>query len=100
MKTCQKRKRQRMGHRGRRMRRGERPGGPETFRLGRALSFFEQLETKRQTIVDQLDRPEFETIRPTLVGELKALDEMIAAYVQHFELSSIVSEVPHDEGNE
>mgnify|MGYP003482594914 CR=1 FL=1 len=49
--------------------RGGRRGGKgsaQTFRRGRAVLFYQQLETKRETIKRQLESPEFETIRPVL----------------------------------
>lgn len=44
------------------------------------------LHLKRATLKQQLDQPEFESIRPILVGELKAIDMVINEFVQLFEI--------------
>lgn len=71
-------------HRGRR-RGGE--GGPKTFRRGRALAFLERMHLKRSTIKEQLEQPEFQSIQPILVGELKSIDMVISEFSQLFEIN-------------
>ena len=75
--------------------RGRRHGGEEgvhqrgakTFRRGRAIAFLERMYLKRSTIKQQLDQPEFQSIEPILIGELKAIDTVISEFVQLFEIN-------------
>ncbi|WP_102271965.1 hypothetical protein [Cytobacillus massiliigabonensis] len=60
--------------------------GPKTFRRGRAIAFLEMMNLKRDTIKQQLEKPEFQSINPILVGELKAIDMVINEFKQLFEL--------------
>lgn len=60
--------------------------GAQTFRRGRALHFLERLELKRETLAAQLEENAFESIRPVIAGELKAVDGIIREFVQVFEL--------------
>lgn len=60
--------------------------GAKTFRRGRAISFLERMDIKRSTIMQQLDKPEFQSIQPILVGELKAIDMVISEFTQLFEI--------------
>ncbi|REE68067.1 hypothetical protein A8990_13956 [Paenibacillus taihuensis] len=46
---------------------------------------------KRATLLRQLDAPEFQDIRPTVLGELKALEAVIDEYAQHFEIHELES---------
>jgi len=62
-------------------------GGPKTFRRGRAIAFLERMHLKRSTIMQQLDQPEFLSIQPILVGELKAIDMIINEFIQLFEIN-------------
>ncbi len=66
--------------------RGKGSRGPKTFRRGRAVAFLQMMQLKRSTIKQQLDEPEFESIRQVLVGELKAIDMVINEFVQLFEI--------------
>lgn len=78
------------GHRGGHGHRAElmekRSQGAKTFRRKRALSFLENLETKRETLKAQLETPELQSINQLLVGELKATETIINEFVQAFEL--------------
>jgi hypothetical protein len=60
--------------------------GPKTFRRGRAIAFLEMMNLKRETIRQQLEQPEFQSINQILVGELKMLDLMINEFTQLFEI--------------
>ncbi len=60
--------------------------GAKTFRRRRAIDFLERMQLKRSTIKQQLDKPEFQSIHPILVGELKAIDMVIDEFVQLFEI--------------
>jgi hypothetical protein len=60
--------------------------GPKTFRRGRAIAFLEMMKLRRSTIMQQLDAPEFQSIHPILVGELKAIDLVIVEFSQLFEI--------------
>lgn len=75
-------------HRGERHRgkEGSHHRGPKTFRRGRAIAFLERMNLKRSTIKQQLDKPEFQSIQPILVGELKAIDMVINEFIQLFEI--------------
>ena len=75
----------REGHHGGERHRG-REHGPKTFRRGRAIAFLEMLNLKRDTIKQQLEKPEFQSINQILVGELKAIDLVINEFMQLFEL--------------
>lgn len=69
--------------------------GPKTFRRGRAIAFLEMMNLKRATIKQQLDAPEFQSIHPILVGELKAIDMVINEFIQLFEIhESEATEIP------
>lgn len=76
-----------MKHKGRH-RRGEdmHNRGAKTFRRGRAISFLERLEVKRDTLKKQLETLELQTINPILVGELKAIEMIIDEFIQVFDL--------------
>ncbi|MGE7623417.1 hypothetical protein ACQKMD_10250 [Viridibacillus sp. NPDC096237] len=65
---------------------GSHQRGPKTFRRGRAIAFLERMNLKRSTIKQQLDKPEFQSIHPILVGELKAIDMVINEFIQLFEI--------------
>ncbi|WP_338448150.1 hypothetical protein R4Z09_18125 [Niallia oryzisoli] len=70
--------------------------GAKTFRRGRAIAFLERLKVKRATIMEQLDKPEFQSIQQVLVGELKAIDMMMNEFSQLFEIEeSEVMETPN-----
>lgn len=60
--------------------------GAKTFRRGRAIAFLDRMNLKRSTIQQQLDKPEFQSIQPILVGELKAIDMVINEFTQLFEI--------------
>lgn len=67
------------------VRRG-RSEGAQTFRRGRALHFLERLELRRRTLAAQLEESAFESIRPVIAGELKAVDAVMQEFIQVFEL--------------
>ncbi|WP_174818552.1 hypothetical protein [Paenibacillus kobensis] len=71
-----------------RHREGEQHGGKgaQTYRRGRIVLFLEQMNNRRATLQRQLTQPAFESIKPILVGELKALEQVIEDYIQLFEL--------------
>ena len=60
--------------------------GPKTFRRGRAIAFLEMMNLKRATIKQQLEQPEFQSIEPILIGELKAIDMVINEFIQLFDI--------------
>lgn len=63
--------------------------GAKTFRRARALAFLERLQVKRDVLKKQLETVELQTLHPSIVGELKAVEEMMAEYVQLFELHEV-----------
>ncbi|GAB6258589.1 hypothetical protein [Peribacillus sp. N1] len=73
-------------HVGRHKDHGSHHRGPKTFRRGRAIAFLEMMNLKRSTIMEQLDKPEFQSINQILVGELKAIDMLINEFIQLFEI--------------
>mgnify|MGYP001323211168 CR=1 FL=1 len=60
--------------------------GAKTFRRGRVLAFLERMKLKRDTLKKQLETPELQSIRPILVGELKAIDMVIEEFIQMFDI--------------
>lgn len=58
----------------------------QTFRRGRVLMFLERLQVQRDTLMQQLKLPEFQSIAPIITGELKAVDQMMQEYIRTFEL--------------
>lgn len=89
-------------HRGERHkgRGGSHERGAKTFRRGRAIAFLERLTLKRLTIMQQLEKPEFQSIQPILVGELKAIDMVISEFTQLFEIhENEVTEIPGSDEN-
>lgn len=74
------------GGRGRHPHHDHQARGPKTFRRGRAIAFLEMIQLKRKTIKQQLEASEFESIKPILIGELKALDMVINEFTQLFDL--------------
>ena len=96
-KTEQGKQRHHCGEGHRRSEHCEHKGGAKTFRRGRAISFLEQLNIKRETLKQQLVSSELQTINPIIIGELKAIELVINEFVQLFELhefESLEGELP------
>jgi hypothetical protein len=70
--------------------RKERSHSAQTFRRGRAIAFLEKLNVKRSTLVQQLDQPEYASIKQVISGELKATDAIIQEFIHTFELFEAV----------
>lgn len=66
--------------------------GAKTFRRGRAMDFLEKLQVKRTTLQQQLEAGQFQEIKPVILGELKAIESIIAEYTKHFELHEVKNE--------
>ena len=64
----------------------------QTFRRGRAIAFLDRMNIKRATLLQQLDQPEFDSIRQVICGELKATDAIIQEFIQAFELREVLAE--------
>ncbi|WP_239004857.1 hypothetical protein [Paenibacillus tepidiphilus] len=64
----------------------------QTFRRGRAIAFLDRLNVKRSTLHEQLNRPEYESIKPVISGELKATEAIIQEFIQAFELREMIQE--------
>lgn len=60
--------------------------GAKTFRRVRAINFLESMYVKRDTLKEQLNSPELQSINSTLVGELKAIEMVISEFSQVFEI--------------
>lgn len=74
----------------------EKRQGAKTFRRGRALAFYEMMQIKSNALKRQLETPELQSINPILVGELKAVESLMAEFAQLFELVE-VEEASKDE---
>ncbi|MGE7110147.1 hypothetical protein [Lysinibacillus sp. NPDC047702] len=74
--------------------------GPKTFRRGRAIAFLEMMNLKRATIKQQLEQPEFQSIEPILIGELKAIDMVINEFIQLFDIHESETEENSDTNEE
>ncbi|GAA4702796.1 hypothetical protein [Brevibacillus fulvus] len=61
----------------------------QTFRRGRAIAFLEILKVKRATLQQQLNQPEYESIKQVISGELKAVEAIIQEFMHAFELREI-----------
>ncbi|MBB3112828.1 hypothetical protein FHS18_004930 [Paenibacillus phyllosphaerae] len=64
----------------------------QTFRRGRAIHFLEKLHLKRATLLQQLNQPEFDSIKQVISGELKAVDTIIQEFIHTFELHEMPAE--------
>ncbi|WP_033843232.1 MULTISPECIES: hypothetical protein [Geobacillus] len=60
--------------------------GAKTFRRGRVLDFLQRLYVKRETLKQQLQSPELQSIHPVLTGELKAIEMVINEFIQSFDI--------------
>lgn len=67
--------------------------GAQTFRRGRALEFYRQLVTKRDTLKRQLEAPELQSIHPVIAGELKATEAIMNDFVGLFQLNELLENV-------
>ena len=75
-----------------RKRRHRRSGGGQgakTFRRGRALSFYEKLIVRRDTLKQQLESQQLQSIQQVIAGELKATEAIINEFIAAFELDEI-----------
>ena len=66
--------------------------GAQTFRRGRALEFYRQLEMKRSTLQQQLESAELQSIHPVIAGELKATEAIMNDFVGLFQLNELLEE--------
>lgn len=57
------------------------------------IAFLEKLNVKRSTLLRQLNQPEYESIKPVISGELKAVDAIIQEFIHTFELSEASTDV-------
>ena len=69
-----------------------RPKGAQTFRRGRALEFYRQLEMKRSTLKQQLESTELQSIHSVIEGELKATEAIMNDFVGLFQLNELLEE--------
>lgn len=63
--------------------------GAKTFRRGRALAFYERLIVKRDTLKQQLESQELQSIQQVIAGELKATESIMNDFKAAFELEEI-----------
>ena len=78
-------------------RRGRRHNGAQTFRRGRALAFYQQLMVKRETLKQQLESTELQSIHPMIAGELKATESIINEFKAAFELEELAGETAKEQ---
>ncbi|MCH7323617.1 2-keto-3-deoxygluconate kinase [Solibacillus sp. MA9] len=71
--------------------------GAQTFRRGRALEFYRQLETKRDTLKKQLAVPELQSIHPVIAGELKATEAIMNDFVALFQLNEFLENAQQED---
>ncbi|KGR75265.1 hypothetical protein CD33_11105 [Ureibacillus sinduriensis BLB-1 = JCM 15800] len=71
--------------------------GAKTFRRGRALAFYEKLIVKRETLKQQLESQELQSIQQVIAGELKATESIMNDFKAAFELEEIT--LMRDEDN-
>ena len=76
---------------------GRRRNGAQTFRRGRALAFYQQLMVKRETLKQQLESPELQSIHPMIAGELKATEGIINEFKAAFELDEFAGETTEEQ---
>ncbi|MEK4387773.1 2-keto-3-deoxygluconate kinase [Solibacillus sp. FSL W7-1464] len=69
-----------------------RPKGAQTFRRGRALEFYRQLEMKRSTLKQQLESADLQSIHPVIAGELKATEAIMNDFVGLFQLNELLED--------
>ena len=77
---------------GEEVRKERRKKGAQTFRRGRALEFYRQLTTKRDTLKSQLEAQELQSIHPIIAGELKATEAIMNDFVALFQLDELLEE--------
>ena len=87
-------------HRGGRHKGKHHHHGAQTFRRGRALEFLERLKIKSITLKQQLEAPEFQEIKPIILGELKAIELVIDEFTKHFELHEVEDTNPKTDQTE
>ncbi|MGG1638638.1 hypothetical protein MHH56_11820 [Paenibacillus sp. FSL K6-3182] len=78
----------------------ERSSSAQTFRRGRAIAFLERLQTKRSTLLHQLNQPEYDAIKLVISGELKATDAIIQEFIHSFELREAAPESDNNNNGE
>lgn len=86
----------RIGERMEGRRGGRGSGGAKTFRRARALLFLQKLEVQRDALKKQLETPELQSINPIIVGELKAVEMMMAEFIATFELQEEIDLSEHE----
>lgn len=71
--------------------------GRKNSRRSKVITFLERMNLKRSAIMEQLDKPEFQSITQVLAGELKAIDIVIDEFTQLFEIhENELIDVPSD----
>lgn len=65
-------------------RHGRGRGGAQTFRRGRAVEFYKSLQIKEQTLIQQIEAKEFESIQAMIAGELKAVQAIKTEFKETF----------------
>ncbi|MFF5996277.1 2-keto-3-deoxygluconate kinase [Lysinibacillus sp. KU-BSD001] len=66
--------------------------GAQTFRRGRALAFYQQLVIRQDTLKQQLESVELQSIHPIIAGELKATEAIMNDFKAAFALDEIIEE--------
>ena len=71
-------------------REGRHSKGAQTFRRGRAIMFYQQLEVKRETLRKQLEDTRLASIHSVIAGELKATEAIMSEYKMIFALDEVM----------
>ena len=64
--------------------------GAQTFRRGRAIMFYQQLEVKRDTLRKQLEDQSLVAIHTVIAGELKATEAIMSEFKTIFALDELI----------
>lgn len=72
-------------------------GGAQTFRRGRAIQFYQQMEVKRDTLKKQLECNILESIHPLIAGELKATETIMEEFKAIFALDEVMEQKEEQE---
>lgn len=62
----------------------------QTFRRGRAITFYQQLEVKRDTLRRQLEDSTMAAIHTVIIGELKATEAIMDEFKTLFALDEVM----------
>ena len=80
---------------------GKGRGAAQTFRRGRAVEFYKSLQSKEETLIQQLEAKELQSIHQMIAAELKAVQAIKAEFKSTFGIQEEeLTVVPELENNE